>query len=173
MEQFTDILREATAAIMPHYFLLPIHGADPVYRERVYCYELYHQLRSLWPHLQDCPYSLNGEVDKQNHPYLGQGAPKPDFVVHIPGTGDNYAAIEVKRPSADPEGIRKDIRTLLMFREAGYRRALYLTYGVDPAATAMRIAAQAEEPGHLAAIEVWVHTAPGAPAEMVALSRNV
>jgi len=49
MEQFTQIFRDATAAIPPEYFLLPIHGADPVYRERVYCYELYHQMRGLWP----------------------------------------------------------------------------------------------------------------------------
>jgi len=43
MEQLTHILQDATAAIGREYFLLPIHGADPVYRERVYCYELYHQ----------------------------------------------------------------------------------------------------------------------------------
>ena len=48
MEQLTDILRQATAAIGRDYFLLPIHGAAPVYRERVYCYELYHQMRLRW-----------------------------------------------------------------------------------------------------------------------------
>jgi hypothetical protein len=66
MEQFTQILREATAAIPPEYFLLPIHGGDSVYRERVYCYEFYHQMRRLWP--PDCPYRLNGEVDKRSIP---------------------------------------------------------------------------------------------------------
>jgi hypothetical protein len=40
MEQLTQILRDATAAIEAEYFLLPIHGTAPVYRERVYCYEL-------------------------------------------------------------------------------------------------------------------------------------
>ena len=40
MEQLTQILQDATAAIGQEYFLLPIHGADPVYRERVYCYEI-------------------------------------------------------------------------------------------------------------------------------------
>jgi hypothetical protein len=49
MEQFTQILQDATAAIGDEYFLLPIEGADPVNRERVYCYELYHQMRLLWP----------------------------------------------------------------------------------------------------------------------------
>jgi hypothetical protein len=62
MEQLTEILRQATAAISNDYFLLPIRGADPVYRERVYCYELYHQMRLRWP--QGSPCRLNGEVDK-------------------------------------------------------------------------------------------------------------
>ena len=62
MDWFTGILREATARVAPDYFLLPVHGAPSVYRERVYCYELYHQMRLLWP--GDCPYRLNGEVDK-------------------------------------------------------------------------------------------------------------
>jgi hypothetical protein len=49
MEELDKILQRATASIGREYFLLPIHGAPPVYRERVYCYELYHQMRLLWP----------------------------------------------------------------------------------------------------------------------------
>lgn len=46
METFVKILRKATANIPPEYFQLPIAGReDPIYRERVYCYELYHQMR--------------------------------------------------------------------------------------------------------------------------------
>lgn len=52
MEEFTQILRQATAAIAPEYFHFPIDGGDPIFRERVYCYELYHQLRERWP--EDC-----------------------------------------------------------------------------------------------------------------------
>ena len=49
MEQLTDILRQATAAIGREYFLLPIHGGGPVYRERVYCYEHTEMLRKCRP----------------------------------------------------------------------------------------------------------------------------
>ena len=45
MVQLTQNLQDATAAIGEEYFRLPIHGSDPAYRERVYCYELYHQTR--------------------------------------------------------------------------------------------------------------------------------
>ena len=65
MDGFNKILQAATAMVPKEYFLLSLHGADPIYRERVYCYELYHQLRCLWP--AETPYRLNGEVDKRNH----------------------------------------------------------------------------------------------------------
>lgn len=42
-------IRRATASIDAGYFSLAIAGSDPVTRDRVYCYELYHQMRSIWP----------------------------------------------------------------------------------------------------------------------------
>lgn len=42
MQQFNAIFSEATSNIEQAYFRLSVHGANPVYRERVYCYELYH-----------------------------------------------------------------------------------------------------------------------------------
>ena len=44
MEELDLVIQEATAAIDAMYFQLPVDGGDPVYRERVYCYELYHQM---------------------------------------------------------------------------------------------------------------------------------
>jgi hypothetical protein len=43
MADFSDILRAATSQIGEEYFCIAIAGGNPVYRERVYCYELYHQ----------------------------------------------------------------------------------------------------------------------------------
>ncbi len=63
MEELDHILAEATSAIEADYFRLPIDGGIPVFRERVYCYELYHQMRSRWPPRSQCRYLLNGEVD--------------------------------------------------------------------------------------------------------------
>jgi hypothetical protein len=60
VQQLNQVLRQATESIEPLYFQLPIDGSDPIFRERVYCYELYHQLRRIWP--ADTPFSLNGEV---------------------------------------------------------------------------------------------------------------
>ena len=168
MEELTQILRDATAAIGAEYFLLPIHGAGPVYRERVYCYELYHQMRLRWP--PGCNFRLNGEVDKAGHPYFQDGGePQPDMLVHQPGYGNNYAVIEVKSCEGAAAGIRKDLNTLSRFRnEIGYPRAIYLFYGdADPAGSLARVQELAVNVEHIAPIEFWFHSAPGAPAAAV------
>jgi hypothetical protein len=122
VEGFNEILQDATAEVLREYFVLSLHGADPIYRERVYCYELYHQLRCLWP--AETPYRLNGEVDKRNHPYFQDASqPKPDLIVHQPGTGDNFAVIEVKAAGAENRAMMKDLHTLTLFGQVGYRGA--------------------------------------------------
>jgi len=81
-EKFVGILKEATSRIEHEYFLLPVAGhEDVIYRERVYCYELYHRMREVF---EECefPYSLAGEVDKNGHPiiYKKIGGLKPDII---------------------------------------------------------------------------------------------
>ena len=166
MDEFDNVLTGAAAALAPEYFLLPVHRSNPVYRERVYCYELYHQMRCRWP--EGCAYVLNGEVDKQQHPdFEGPGYPKPDFLVHVPGTRENYEVIEVKPRVVAPDDIRNDIAKLIQFRD-WYQRALYLLYGVGPEEARERIAACAVNAGQLCPIELWVHPVPGEPATRVA-----
>lgn len=159
MRELSEILQQATAAIDQEYFLLPIHGADSVHRERVYCYELYHQMRLRWP---ATAYRLNGEIDKGGHPYFrGEpGKPKPDLLVHVPGTGDNHAVIEVKSSRASAREIRKDLATLTRFMNLGYRRAIYLIYGNE--AVLRRIERCGADIG--LPIEVWFHPVATAPA---------
>jgi hypothetical protein len=161
MEQFTTILEQATRAMPREYFSLPIHGADPVYRERVYCYELYHQLRTLWPGLENTRYRLNGEVDKTAHPYFAnEKAPKPDLLVHVPGTENNYAVIEVKRSDPSRRGVQKDLTTLSRFKnDFGYLRAIYLLFGDDAEAAMGLVLDCAAELDNGAQVEIWLHTA--------------
>lgn len=129
---FLRLLIEAAARIETHYFQLPVAGAEkPMFRERVYCYELYHQLRCV---LGDgFPYKLDGEVDKAGHPILPPtlGHKKPDFIVHVPGQMNrNLVVIEVKPVTAPIGRIRDDLRTLQNFLlEGKYYRAIMLLYG--------------------------------------------
>jgi hypothetical protein len=113
---FEEMLAAAAGRIGPEYFQLPIADADAVYRERVYCYELYHQLRRLW---DGFPFSLGGEVDKGGHPYFQDGPyahAKPDLLVHVPGTMDgNLACIEVKPAGRPIAEFSADLRKLTWF----------------------------------------------------------
>lgn len=169
MENFTEILEHATAAVPPEYFLLPVYGTDPIYRERVYCYELYHQLRCIWP--EKTLYRLNGEVDKRNHPYFqNEQQPKPDLLVHEPGQGDNFTAIEVKPAGAENRQKVKDLTTLILLaRRAGYRRLIYLIYGNDAEQDIEKLKTCAAPLQDFPPMELWLHLAPGVPAGQVYL----
>lgn len=171
MKELTDILRYATSGVTTEYFHLLIHGSNPVYRERVYCYELYHQMRLLWP--AGSPYRLNGELDKAAHPILhelGASFAKPDFLVHTPGDmAGNHAVIEVKSEAASNRAIEADLEKLALFKtRVGYHRAIYLIYGhhADAAVSRAktRIAASQE---YSRLIELWCHFSPGKPASRI------
>lgn len=161
MRELTEILREATKAVAVGYFHLQLDGGNPIYRERVYCYELYHQMRLRWPANTD--FFLNGEVDKAAHPILrrlGVDRIKPDFLVHQPGhMAGNHAVIEVKSSDARPNEIRKDLINLSTFINIiGYRRAIYLIYGYGASERKIDLVQSiAEKIENLAPIEMWVH----------------
>lgn len=164
MQEFSAILEQATASIPEEYFQLPIDGReDPIYRERVYCYELYHQLRLLWP--PQSGYSLSGEVDKSGHPLIrgnGLDRSKPDFLVHVPGDmAGNYAVIEVKPICASANRVLEDIEILSKFvTYAQYDRALFLVYGREVDGPALRAAIDNLHADERPEIEVWYHAAP-------------
>lgn len=172
MEELDNILRNATARVAAEYLRLPIHGQTPAYRERVYCYELYHQMRCAWP--KETPYRLNAEVDKRGHiamGALGVRGQKPDLLVHIPGYMDgNHTIVEVKAAPSDKEKIGKDLKTLATFLKAGYERAIYLIYGEKADARMLvRVLKFAENVDGIAGTEIWFHSAPQSAAERVAI----
>lgn len=170
MEELSKILTDATEHVASEYFLVPIDGGNPVQRERVYCYELYHQMRCRWA---NDDFVLNGELDKGGHPKLKQmlGALKPDFLVHRPGSmGGNYAVIEVKPAIPSKKALRKDVKSIArLIREAKYQRGIYLIYGGandDQLRERVSLAIGECAPG--TPIELWHHPWAGAPAAVIA-----
>lgn len=143
--RFRQLLREACPNVDASWFVLPVHPGDRTtaavaYRERVYCYELYHQIRKLEEvhHLgpdEQLRYCLSGEIDKVGLDAVIQGGKeKPDFVWHVPGMSEyNITVVEVKQAwKFDLGGVRKDLETLSTFVSAGdraYREGLLLLYG--------------------------------------------
>jgi hypothetical protein len=170
MDGLSDLLANATAEIGAGYFRLGIDGGPSVYRERVYCYELYHQMRCRWP--EAGPFVLNGEVDKAGHGLLkelGASGFKPDLLVHVPGTmGGNHAVIEVKPAGEVQEKAAKDLNTLAVFRtRVRYARAIYLIYGHIISDRIIEHVLDVEAKMEVRApIELWLHREAGEPARL-------
>src|SRR5579862_1907693 len=133
-EIFQMMVAEAASRITAAYFQLPVAELpDAIYRERVYCYELYHQLRVDW---NGFGFSLGGEVDKVGHPLFRGGEyahAKPDLLVHQPGNMErNLACLEVKPCIRPAPEFREDLKKLTWFcHNARYYRGVFLVYGVE------------------------------------------
>src|SRR5215469_14219077 len=114
---FVEVLRRSTASLEAHYFQVPVAELeDPIYRERVYCYELYHQLRCNLAGARG--YVLAGEVDKTGHPVIHHviGPYKPDFIIQEPGHMErNLAVVEVKPANASLAEFKEDLQHLRQF----------------------------------------------------------
>lgn len=114
--------------------------------ERIYCYELYHQLRLLmgpmreqFPHLY-----LQGELRKYQVPELLEamnigeldGNYMPDFLLHTPGNANDHPyVIEVKtdRFLSYPQ-VTGDLKKIVQFlREYDYQRGIFLTVNTGDA----------------------------------------
>ncbi len=123
-----ESLKEAARRINRHYFQLDVAGSeDPMYRERVYCYELYHQLRCVLG--DNFLYKLDGEVDKATHPIIQPGKMDQNLVV-----------IEVKPATVKVNELREDLKKLEGFLDkARYYHAIMLIYGDGEHELAQRI----------------------------------
>lgn len=136
MDNFKRALIDSTEKIAEQYFETKIIDLDrktkKVYRERIYCYELYHQIRIRIPNEGEA--SFFGEYDKsgsKSYDNTMLKGVKPDFSIHIPGDNDNNSiAMEVKSSSASNTAIKIDIKKLVrLVDEQGFRFGIYLIYG--------------------------------------------
>ncbi|HBQ6493292.1 methionyl-tRNA formyltransferase-like protein [Klebsiella pneumoniae] len=164
MIELSNILEQASLKISENYFCLNRFESPTVLRERHYCYELYHQMRCIWPSHNE--YILSGEIDKASHYYIKDlvgSFPIPDLLIHIPGTMNNEAIIEVKTTKLERNGIEKDITNLSIFLEkAEYKRAIFLIFGEDFSDKKLEkiksIYSQMSNNGiNVQPIEIWLH----------------
>lgn len=171
MEELSDVISEATSRIEGKYINFPLDGGMPIYRERVYCYELYHHMRSVWP--EGCEFTLNGEVDKRAHPILKNMdiSQSPDLLIHKPGLmAGNHCVVEVKPAQSQSSGIVKDLETLSKFvKSAGYGRAILFIYGHAERSQIDRVQLLYDSLERPAEIELWLHERAGSSARQVDL----
>lgn len=160
-EDFIDCLKKAGKNMKDeHYFQLEVaESEDYFFRERVYCYELYHHLRNVLA--EDFPYKLDGEVDKGGHPIIHSY--QPDFIVHKPGNMKNLAVIEVK-PLTVKNHLKRldhDLRKLKYFRcdDPDYKYPIMLIYGDGRSELSKKIISRISKFGEKILL-LW-HSGPG------------
>jgi hypothetical protein len=132
---FRRLLGKALNEILWLYFKTPVAGQEEeIFRERIFCYELYHQLRCAFD-AESFGYWIGGELDKDRHPII-RGDLKPDLVVHEPGDMDhNLCVLEVKPITGADAGFKKDVATLTRFvTEFSYHSGILLVFGDGEAA---------------------------------------
>lgn len=134
MTPFEKALIHATENIEEKYFLTKIQqangGEKSIYRERIYCYELYHQIKVV------CKYehmNIFAEYDKSGSSfYAGTSLQrvKPDFLIHLPGNiENNHIAMEVKSSTARRSDLWKDIEKLIKLTDDHkFEIGIYLIY---------------------------------------------
>jgi hypothetical protein len=125
---YLDLIKTALSGITKDYFRLQTtYASSGIVRERLFCYELYHQMRKLDPNPDIL---IHGEIDKSGHKHFEDEDKKnPDFVFHVPGTFEsNFLVVEVKG-NLDLEGIEKDFRTIATFIESyQYKAGVFILY---------------------------------------------
>lgn len=127
--EYLPYIVEALNSVEQHYIKLPaIHQASGIIRERVFCYEFYHQLRNTIPHNREVV--INGEIDKRGYPTFD--SQNPDFVFHIPGSNAGNAVVcEIKGDVRKP-GLRKDLETICHFiEEKNYQSGVLIVFAIS------------------------------------------
>lgn len=130
LHKFITTLKESISDIGEDHFLVKRYMASSVYRERVYCYELYYQWRKrtlCYPQ-----YVIHGELDKSGHEgILSNSHCVPDFLVHKPGDMDNLIVMEVKSIDGYKD-YKRDLQMLQKFKKkVNYKMAIWLIFGDD------------------------------------------
>ena len=120
VESFIQLTRGSLDNVGDEYYrLTTTYKPLGIVRERVFCYELYHQMRLIQSQRGLTDIQIHGEIDKSGHFEFDKDAQKnPDFVFHVPGMMEgNAIVVEVKGKIEGnyQEGVYKDIVTLSKF----------------------------------------------------------
>lgn len=103
---------------------------DPHWLERPFAYEIYHQLRTIWPaNLLQVGCVIHAEVLK-TYQEIQDIDKMPDLLLHDPQSGRNVAVVEIKLTSNTRKNLREDLRKLALFRRAlGYETLVEILIG--------------------------------------------
>lgn len=181
MSKYVIFFEKALSKVESSYFkMVMTYSNEEINRERVFCYELYHQMRTLSE--KKLPsgelLSLHAEVDKSGNPLFNRQ--NPDFIFHKPGTNEhNELVCEVKGTIDDGSGITKDFKNILtLIINNGYKNGLFILYnhGIEQLGrrkhwvnSAVMQLADSVQDSHLKAVSIMAIPQSGRAVECVSL----
>ena len=129
VKEIVDIIADAAKKVPEKYLKLETtYEPSGIVRERVFCYELYHQIRLILGDSETL--TLNGEIDKSGHKDFDKGDQKnPDFVFHIPGEHKGNTIVMEVKGKVVKDDIDKDFKTITTFiSKYSYKSGIFLLY---------------------------------------------
>ncbi len=135
-EEIVSLICDSMGKVGKAYINVSVYNEPTsIRRERIYCYELYHQMRkeydkrirrsSLWKKL-----CINAEADKSGIRNYALGI-NPDFIIHQQGTiALNVCTVEVKVRMNSSAGIKKDFESISdMMHKLNYQTGVFVLVG--------------------------------------------
>ncbi|MGI4833595.1 MAG: hypothetical protein ACRYFK_09065 [Janthinobacterium lividum] len=124
--EYLHYIISALNEIEQRYIRLPaMHKASGLIRERVFCYEFYHQMRKIIPGYREIV--INGEIDKRGYPTFNNQ--NPDFVFHVPGSNAGNAMVCEVKGDIRKLGLAKDLETICNFiEEKNYQAGVLIIF---------------------------------------------
>ncbi len=125
-----NFVRKAMRHVQENYLSLVVADGTSdgraISRERVYAYELYHQMRLIQEQGQFRTIDINAEVDKRAHPIILESF-NPDIILHQQGSMSyNLCVIEIKMKLERGE-IKNDFEKLLiMVSQYDYKCGMFV-----------------------------------------------
>ncbi|MFP3257195.1 MAG: hypothetical protein RXO36_05305 [Candidatus Nanopusillus acidilobi] len=118
----------------------------PRYKERIFCYELYHQMRKIQ---ESHNYEfldfvkIEGERVKDDLNIPKKLKKVPDFLAHKPDSDNNYLVMEVKKASSPKRGMENDLIKLISFMDASlmlkYKYGIFFIFGREETSSKEKI----------------------------------
>jgi len=139
--KFKNLIKESILSIQEKYFIQDtVNKERKKYNERVFCYELYHQIRLRQSRFEGL--TISGEAVKSEFQFskLGSKNKTPDLLIHNFGTTvNNEVVFEIKTSinrNSVINGLKKDFITLDLFTDntttnIDYKLGIYLLINSD------------------------------------------
>lgn len=128
-DRYIRLVYDAVKLVEYRYILINRYDEiTPVKRERVFCYELYHQMRCLQNRRELGKWIINGEIDKRGQQSFNNE--NPDFIFHSQGNNKNYIVIEVKTNTKNHDGDFVKIKKM-MSNSINYKYGIFILIGWD------------------------------------------